>query len=172
MQPEITHLKNKVMTIEESEALLRQCLVGRIGTISNDGIPYVTPVNYVYETERRRIYIHHSSKGGKLLDNLKYGDRVCFEIDNPEEVVNTQTGKHICDIDQSYCSVICLGRMSIAGNDEKLRGLKLLGSKYAAGLSAKQTVEFEQPKLDRLVVLVIDIETISGKCRQPREQDL
>jgi nitroimidazol reductase NimA-like FMN-containing flavoprotein (pyridoxamine 5'-phosphate oxidase superfamily) len=168
MQPEIIHLKNRIMTGAESEALLLEAQAGRIATVCYDGSPYITPVNYAYEPATGRVYIHHSAKGGRLLDNLKVNSRVCFEVDEPVEAVNAQTGKHICDIDYAYRSVICYGSMSVAGDEEKLKGLRLLGEKYAAAGIASRSNEFEQHKLDRLVVLVIDIESVSGKCREPK----
>ncbi len=168
MQPELIHLKNRVMMDEESESLLQWSQVGRIATVCSDGSPYATPVNYAYEAATRRIYIHHAAKGGRMLDNLKSDSRVCFETDEPVETVNMQAGKHICDIDQSYRSVICYGTISIAAGEEKLKGLRLLGEKYAVSDSARQSDGLEQHKLDRLVVLVIQIELVSGKCREPK----
>ena len=170
MQPEIIHLKNRLMTDAESEKLLLESRAGRIATVCSDGLPYITPVNYAYEPSTQRVYIHHAAKGGRLLDNLKINSRVCFEADEPVEAVNAQTGKHICDIDYAYRSVICYGSMSIAGNEEKLKGLRLLGEKYAAAEIVRQSNEFEQHKLDRLVVLLIEIESVSGKCREPKPQ--
>jgi nitroimidazol reductase NimA-like FMN-containing flavoprotein (pyridoxamine 5'-phosphate oxidase superfamily) len=170
MEPELIHLKNRIMTDDESEALLLNAQAGRIATVCSDGSPYITPVNYAYEPSTRRVYIHHSAKGGRLLDNLKINSRVCFEADEPIEAVNAQTGKHICDIDYAYRSVICYGSMSIAWNGDMLKGLRLLGEKYAAAKIASQSNGFEQHKLDRLVVLVIAIESVSGKCREPKPQ--
>ena len=158
------------MSDAESEALLLKAQSGRIATVCSDGLPYITPVNYAYDPLTRHVYIHHAAKGGRLLDNLKINSRVCFEADEPVEAVNAQTGKHICDIDYAYRSVICYGSMSIAGNEEKLKGLRLLGEKYAAAEIAKQSDTFEQHKLDKLVGLVISIESISGKCREPKTQ--
>jgi uncharacterized protein len=170
MEPELIHLKNRVMTADESEALLLESQAGRVATVSSDGSPYITPVNYAYEPATMRVYIHHSAKGGRLLDNLKVNSRVCFEVDEPIEAVNAQTGKHICDIDYAYRSVICYGSMSVAGSEEKLKGLRLLGEKYAASGIAGQSDGFEQHKLDRLVVLIIAVESVSGKCREPKLQ--
>ena len=156
------------MTAEESEALLQQSQVGRVATVCADGSPYITPVNYAYEPVARCIYIHHSAKGGRLLDNLKVANSVCFEVDEPVEAVNARTGKHICDIDYAYRSVICYGNISIADDDAKLKGLRLLGEKYASGEIVNQSNGFEKHKLDRLVVLVIEITSLYGKCRQPK----
>ena len=168
MEPDIVHVKNRPMSREESRLLLQQCLVGRIGTIDNDGVPYITPVNYIYESDLDRIYIHHSSKGGHLLTNLKYSSRVCFEVDQPGAIVNVSPGMHICNGDQIYRSVICFGHMLVVNSEEKIRGLRLLGSKYSGKPVLVQTDELESAKLDRLVVLAIDIETMTGKCREPQ----
>jgi nitroimidazol reductase NimA-like FMN-containing flavoprotein (pyridoxamine 5'-phosphate oxidase superfamily) len=165
MKPDIVHVENRLMSREESRLLLQQCLVGRIGTVDNDGVPYVTPVNYTYESDLNRIYIHHSSKEGHLLNNLKVSNCVCFEIDQPDEIVNVSPGMHICNGDQIYRSVICFGRMLVVDSEEKSRGLRLLGSKYSGQSVLGQTGEFEPAKLDRLVVLAINIETMTGKCR-------
>jgi nitroimidazol reductase NimA-like FMN-containing flavoprotein (pyridoxamine 5'-phosphate oxidase superfamily) len=63
------------MTDAESEALLLSAQAGRIATVCSDGSPYITPVNYAYEPATGRGYIHHSAKGGRLLDNLKIHSR-------------------------------------------------------------------------------------------------
>ena len=170
MQSQLIHLKNRIMNADESEALLRKSQAARVATVCPDGNPYITPVNYAYEPSTRRIYIHHSAKGGRLLGNLKANNAVCFEVDEPVEAVNALTGGHICDIDYAYRSVICNGVMSIADAGEKLKGLQLLGEKYASGEVARQSNGFEQHKLDRLVVLVIEIESIYGKCREQKPQ--
>jgi uncharacterized protein len=161
---DLCHLKNRVMNDHENISLLKQCPVGRIATISVEGIPFITQVNYVYEEDTSRIYIHHSSRGGQLLANLRHCSHCCIEIDQPGEIVNIGPGRHICDTDQAYRSVICLGRLSIAQEEEKTRGLRLLGNKY----TGKQTDGFDSARLDRLVVLVMDIEKLSGKCREPK----
>jgi uncharacterized protein len=159
-----------MMSDEENKALLQECPVGRIGTVSSDGAPYVTPVNYACDAETSRIYIHHSGKAGHLLANLKNSSRVCFEVDRPGAIVNISPCMPICDGDQVYRSVICFGQMCIANDEEKRCGLRLLGRKYIGRPASEQTTRFETAKLDRLVVLVIDIETMTGKCREPRSQ--
>ena len=160
------HLKSRILNPEENLALLRDCAVGRIGTVNGDGTANITPVNYAFEPQTNSIYIHHSNKGGNLLDNLKRDNRVCFEIEQAGDVVNTEPEKHICNADQVYRSVICYGRMETAGSDEKVLGLRLLGSKFT-GKPVASTGELEQHKLDKLVVLVFRLESVSGKCREP-----
>ena len=170
MQPDIVHLKNRALSVEENKILLRQCLVGRIGTVSNNSIPYITPVNYAYDSEIDRIYIHHSSKGGQLLTNLQNNNQACFEADQPGAIVNTSSGTQACGGDQIYLSVICLGRISVANDEEKIRGLRLLANKYMGKPILNPIGEFKSATLDRLVILAVDIGTMTGKCREPRNQ--
>jgi nitroimidazol reductase NimA-like FMN-containing flavoprotein (pyridoxamine 5'-phosphate oxidase superfamily) len=169
MNSNTVHLKNRIMSKDENRELLQQCPVGRIATSDEKGVPYITPVNFVYDPEGDRIYVHHGSKSGKLLNNLKYNNHICFEIEQAGIVVNVGPDSHICDGDQIYRSVIGHGQMSIADSREMLQGLELLGMKYFSRPSFSQTVQFEQNKLDRLVVLVIKIETMTGKCRETSE---
>jgi nitroimidazol reductase NimA-like FMN-containing flavoprotein (pyridoxamine 5'-phosphate oxidase superfamily) len=170
MNSNTVHLKNRIMSRDENRELLQQCPVGRIATSDEKGVPYITPVNFVYDPDVNRIYVHHTSKGGKLLNNLKNNNHVCFEIEQAGIVVNVNPASHICDGDQIYRSVIGLGQVSIADRKEMLRGLELLGMKYFIRSSFSQTVQFEPSKLDRLVVLVINIETMTGKCRETRDE--
>ena len=151
---------------EESKALLQQCLVGRLGTVGSDGMPYITPVNYVYEPQTRRIYIHHSSKRGHLLTNLEYSNKVCFEVDEPGPIM--ATGDYACNTTQVYRSVICFGRMlTIEDAEEKKRILGLLVQKYVDQLMPDRVYKPELVELDRTMVLAMDIEVMTGKHRDP-----
>ena len=170
MQPDIVHLNNRALSVEENKILLQQCLVGRIATVNHEGIPYITPVNYAYELETDRIYIHHSSGGGQLLTNLQNSNQACFEVDQPGAIVKASPGTQACGGDQIYRSVICLGRITIANDEEKIRGLRLLANKYMGKPILNPIGEFKPATLDRLVILAVDIGTTTGKCREPRNQ--
>ncbi len=169
MSSNIVHLKSHTLSEEQNQELLQRCLVGRLGTVDKDGIPYITPLNYAYDLAGKRIYIHHASRGGKLLDNLKINPHVCFQVEQAGEIVNVGRSRQICDGDQVYQSVIGFGQLSIADGAEKTRGLKLLGQKYFGQYGFDPVNEFEPTKMQRLVVLVIDIEILTGKCREPAE---
>ena len=150
---------------EESEALLQRCLVGRMGTVGSDGMPYVTPLNYVYEPRAQRIYFHHSPKRGHLLTNLRHSNKVCFEVDEPGPVV--ATGDYACNTTQAYRSVICFGRMSAVENtEEKKRVVELLVRKYIDELMPDRMYDPELVQLDRIMVLAMDIEVMTGKHRE------
>jgi nitroimidazol reductase NimA-like FMN-containing flavoprotein (pyridoxamine 5'-phosphate oxidase superfamily) len=165
---QIIHLKNKVMPEAECLELLHESRVGRLGTSGSGGLPYLTPLNFAFEPETRKIYAHHSGKGGRLLDNLRVNNRACFEVESAGDIVNIAAEYDICDGDQPYRSVICEGRVSFAAGDEKVRGLRLLGAKYTAGKPVSSQNTIPPNKLDRLVVLVFSVEKVVGKVRSPR----
>ena len=149
----------------ESEALLQQSLVGRIGTVGSDSMPYVTPLNYVYDPKARRIYFHHSPKAGHLLTNLRHNNKVCFEADKPGPVV--ASGNYACNTTQVYQSVICFGRTSaIEDAEEKERVLRLLMRKYVDEPTPDRMYNPQLLLLDETLVLAMDIEIMTGKHRE------
>ncbi len=163
----VVRLKDRAMSQEESQALLLRCLVGRVGTVGDDGMPYVTPVNYVYDPRARRIYLHHSpNKEGHLLANLRHSNKVCVEVDERGPVA--ATGDYACDTTQVYQSVICFGCMSAIDDPaEKRRVMGLLVRKYIDGLMPGRTYNPEMVELGRTMVLALEIEVMTGKQRKP-----
>src|SRR5450830_924030 len=106
---------------ETSRTYVQDCLdralVGRVGTVGPDGGPYVVPMNLVFDPASKRVYLHCANTG-HLLDNLAGNDRVCFEVDEPGELL--ATGPAGCDTSQAFQSVICFGRAHIVtGSTER-----------------------------------------------------
>ena len=84
---------DRAMSEEDTVVLLRRALVGRIGTVDADGMPYVVPLNFVYEHATCRIHLHFSKQPGHLASNLKFSSKVCFEVDEPGPLIATgETG--------------------------------------------------------------------------------
>lgn len=63
----------------EIEDLLASSTVGRLGTCAN-GIPYITPMNFTYDKETSKIFLHCANEGRKL-DNIRINPTVCFEVE-------------------------------------------------------------------------------------------
>ena len=140
---------------EEVEELLSNALVGRLGTCF-DNIPYITPVNFVYDKDK--IYFHSAHEGRKI-DNIKYNQQVCFEID---EIISIIPGRRMpCGSTTEYKSVIIFGDIRVVIDiDEKTSALNKLIGKYAP----------EAPRLpqstdaaNRTNVLVIDVKKMTAK---------
>ena len=139
---------------EEAEELLSNALVGRLGTCLNN-IPYITPVNFVYDKDK--IYFHIALEGRKI-ENITSNPNICFEID---EVISIIPGQRPCATTTEYKSIIIFGNIQIVTDiEEKTFALNKLIEKYAP----------QSPKLSsssgaiaRTNVLVIGIKEMTAK---------
>lgn len=144
--------EREIADIGEIEKIIRRAQVCRLGLVDGDE-PYVVPVFFGYE--KNALYFHCALEGRKL-DLLKRNNKVCFEIDTDVEIITTERA---CGFTAKYRSVIGVGRVSILDNDnEKIHGLNVLMNQYAEG-----DFSFPKEKLDRTLVVRIDIENITGK---------
>ena len=102
------------------------------------------------------IYLHSSQKG-KKIDILKKNSRVCFEADVETEVM---TSDDPCKYNVRYRSVIGYGQAKFLEDyNEKVEGLTVLSEHYGK----KGLFEFEEWKVNRLCVIKIEIEMMTGK---------
>lgn len=141
---------------DEIEGILSTCMVGRLGTCAN-GIPYITPMNFTYDREAARIYLHCANEGRKI-DNIRANQNVCFEV---EEVTSTLVKQPTCASSVAYRSVILFGSIKIltdmaAKND----ALQKLASKYAP---QNPKAAFTDAMLNKTNVLEIEIREMTAK---------
>ena len=67
--------KEKMISQEEIMEVLEKAEYGVLSTVSGDGIPYGTPVNFVFMDGA--IYFHCATEGHRL-GNIAANDNVCF----------------------------------------------------------------------------------------------
>ena len=138
--------------------MLERGFGGRLATIGADGYPYCVPLLYVVMDGR--LYVHGANAKGHLRANVEHEQRVCFEIDEPDEVF--PYGRFECDSTVAYRSVVLFGRIRIADESETKR-------RFCAALMAKYgKEEWDRPKgffprIDLITVYEITIERITGK---------
>lgn len=148
-------MKRYQLTSQEVEKLLADETVGRIATINADGSPYITPVHFVYYSEK--IYIHGLIKGQKII-NIQSNPNVCFEIDRMEKLIMSDNP---CDVNTAYQSVIILGYASLIQNEKhKEVILHQIIKKYTPGLTGK---ELPSRMLNATSVVEIEIKACTGK---------
>ena len=138
------------------ETLLKNALVGRLGTIGAGGFPMIKPLNFVYESGK--IYFHTALEGEKIED-IRANSRVVFELDLP--IAYVKSDNNPCGARYLYRSVIVKGRAVLVENrQEKIRALKGLMAKYQpeGGYG-----DFPESKLAVTGVVRIDIEETTGK---------
>ncbi len=121
---------SEVRDPKEIERILSSTNIGRLGTIGQDGYPYITPVNFV--GLEGNIYFHCAPKGEKL-NNIKRDPRVCFEVDVPLSYldINMDSSRPICQLHQYYHCVIIRGTASIVEDSvKKIAALNTLVRKH------------------------------------------
>jgi uncharacterized protein len=148
------------MTDEQMLRALDRGFVGRLATVSEDGSPYCVPLLYIWADNR--VFLHGTSARGHLQANVAREPRVCFELDDADEVFDY--GRFECDSGLAYRSVIAFGRIRIADDTAtKQRFCERLMEKYGKPNSIRPKNFF--PRLDVITVYVMTIERMTGKER-------
>lgn len=151
--------KDKAMNREEIEAFLATAFCGRTGTLGPDGYPYVVPNLFTWQDDR--VYLHTARYEGHFLTNVRFHDRVSFEVDEHGEVF--PYGHVECDTSVAYRSVVVFGRIRIVEDEEeKVRFYRALMDKYAPEDSwGREKGSF--PRLGNTIVYAITPERLTGK---------
>jgi len=115
---------------------------------------YLVPLSFGYKDNA--IYLH-SSREGKKIEILRKNPRVCFEADIETEVMAAEDP---CKYNVRYRSVIGHGQAKFLEDyNEKVRGLTVLSEHYGK----QGPFKFEEWKVNRLCVIKIEIERMTGK---------
>ena len=149
--------KDKEITDKnEIEDILSKSMVGRLGTCAN-GIPYITPMNFTYDKETSKIYLHCANEGRKI-ENIRANQNVCFEA---EEVTNVLVKQPTCASSVAYRSVILFGSIKILTDPHaKNEALQKLANKYAP---QNPKAPFTDAMLNKTNVLEIEIKEMTAK---------
>lgn len=135
------------------EQILNESSICRIG-FSIDGRAHIVPVNYGYKDNK--LFIHSAPEGSKI-DFINENKRVCFEMELDHEIL---TGKNACNWTTKYRSVIGYGDIFIVNDkSQKIEGLDIIMSKYGG----PEKNIYDDKSLDEMVLLVIKIDTLTGK---------
>jgi nitroimidazol reductase NimA-like FMN-containing flavoprotein (pyridoxamine 5'-phosphate oxidase superfamily) len=135
------------------EAILSKAKFLRLA-LSDSDAPYIVSMAFGYKDNK--IYLHCSRKG-KKIDILNKNPRVAFEADAEAEIVTTED---ICKYNVRYRSVIGNGQARFVEDyDEKVEGLNVLSEHYGK----KGPFEFEKLKVNRLCIIKVEIEEMTGK---------
>jgi nitroimidazol reductase NimA-like FMN-containing flavoprotein (pyridoxamine 5'-phosphate oxidase superfamily) len=97
----------------EVEAFLSEMSFGFLGTLSSDGWPRITPLNFVYFNER--VYFHGSKIGQKMKDLKHAADKVTFSIAKEYAIIPSYYSdpKLACPATAFFKSVYIQGSASI-----------------------------------------------------------
>ncbi len=155
-------IAERAMPEKDSLALLRRALVGRLGTVGSNGVPYVVPLNFVFEDGPPRIHLHIARQPGHLSSNLSFSPKVCFEIDEPGPLV--ATGDTACQTDHAYESVICFGQARVvSGKRERRRIAGLFVRKYVDEAMPGRSYKPGLTLLDAVDFVTVQVDAMTGK---------
>jgi len=136
----------------EIDAILHRAPFCRLGLVDWN-VPYVVPLNFGYDG--KCLYIHSAPEGRKI-EIIRKNNYVCFQADIDVKLVDTDSA-HACST--KYESVIGYGRASIITDDaSKKSALDILMRKYS-----DLQHEYPQNLLDGMVIIKIEIESMTGK---------
>jgi nitroimidazol reductase NimA-like FMN-containing flavoprotein (pyridoxamine 5'-phosphate oxidase superfamily) len=151
---------DRAMTEEQARHALERGFAGRLATVSEDGYPYCVPLLYIWADEQ--LFLHGANARGHLRSNVEREPRVCFEIDEPDQVFDY--GRFECDTGLAFHSVILFGRIRIAEDTPtKQRFCERLMEKYGKPNSIRPKNFF--PRLDAITVYAMTVERMTGKQR-------
>lgn len=71
--------KKRELCEEDAKKLLLNEKRGVLAVNGDDGYPFAIPVNYLYDPQAGKIYIH-GARAGHKVDSLKKSDKVCFTV--------------------------------------------------------------------------------------------
>jgi hypothetical protein len=149
---------DRAMTTEQSLEVLATGFSGRLATVGADGYPYCTPLLYIWMDSE--LYLHTGSTRGHLRSNVDREARVCFEIDEPDEVFDY--GRFECDSGLAYQSVVLFGTIRIVDDRaHKQRFCEALMGKYGKPGTTRPKGFF--PRIDAITVYAVTVERITGK---------
>lgn len=136
----------------EMEDIIQKAEICRLG-LSVGNQPYIVPLNFGFDKDC--LYFHAASEGQKI-DMIKQNNRVCFELEADCEAVRAETP---CDWTMRFRTVIGYGKAFLVTDvGEKRRALDLIVQHYSA-----RPVEYSSRLLERLVIIKVNIETMTGK---------
>jgi hypothetical protein len=149
-------------------AFLHRAEIGHLAH-SRDGQPFITPTNFWFDEERRRI-IFHSNISGRLRDNLEHNPRVCMEASEVGKFLPANTA---LEFSTQYRSVLVFGRVEIlTETEERRRVLYALIQKYFPGMTpGKEFRPITDQELARTTVYALVIESWSGKENWAEQAD-
>jgi nitroimidazol reductase NimA-like FMN-containing flavoprotein (pyridoxamine 5'-phosphate oxidase superfamily) len=150
---------DRMMPQDRALQFLARGFSGRLATIGEDGYPYCVPLLYVWMDDQ--VFVHTTSARGHLRSNVERERRICFEVDEPDQVFDY--GRFECDSGLAYLSVVLFGTIRIIEERAvKQRFCEMLMQKYGKPDTAGRPKGFF-PRLDIITVYAIAVERITGK---------
>lgn len=154
----LAHMRRKEKHMNDPAAIaavLHSADVLHLG-MCDDGWPYVTPVNFVYDDG---VILIHSARKGRKMDILRRNDRVCIQVETDTALVEPASPDNACQYTMRFKSVIGFGRAAIHTDTPTLtRGLAALMARYSS-----RPFRFPDAILDKTAIIAVRLDAVTGK---------
>ncbi|MDR2355256.1 MAG: pyridoxamine 5'-phosphate oxidase family protein [Clostridiales Family XIII bacterium] len=148
---EITDPDRKLEIIEQNK-------VCRLA-LSDDGHPYIIPLNYGYSFENGALTLYfHSAREGKKLDIIRKNNLACFEIDCDFGLIE---GSDPCEYGYAYRSIIGTGRIVPADTPAEKRSALNRLMRHMTG--SDEVYDFPEKALEAVAVYKMEVDAFTGK---------
>jgi nitroimidazol reductase NimA-like FMN-containing flavoprotein (pyridoxamine 5'-phosphate oxidase superfamily) len=146
-------VEKEISKKNELEDILMTAPICRLGLLDH-ALPYIVPLNFGYKDG---CLYFHSASHGKKIDLLKRNTTVCFEIDIDHRIIPADIP---CRWSTEYRSIIGYGTARFITNlKHKKKALSIILNHY----SPKVSFDFPKDKLQEVIILRVDIITMTGK---------
>ncbi len=151
--------KKQALSVKDCIRILQNERRGVLAVLGDEGYPYAVPVNFYYDTEEEKIYLHCAKEGHKI-DAVKACEKVCFTVWDKGVLKDGDWAYYVQ-------SVVVFGKAKLLDDEEKsYEKVRKLGLKYYPTL---QDVEDEMKKaFSRVQVVEIHIMDMKGKLVHER----
>jgi nitroimidazol reductase NimA-like FMN-containing flavoprotein (pyridoxamine 5'-phosphate oxidase superfamily) len=153
-------MRRKERSIEDPDEIRRILSQGRLIYIAlcRSHEPYIVTMNYGFDRERNALYVHCAKEGLKI-EFIRDNPRACATV---VKDLGYRQGR--CE--QAYRSLVLRGTMHIAETpEEKKHGLDVLLEHQEENPDPiKRRLHENEDRYEKLVVLRLDIEEITGKA--------
>lgn len=156
--------KRREMSKEDVKHFLEKARIAHVGTVGEDGFPYVIPLTYVYEGEEQ-LYLHIGNiRESHFWSNIKQNNKICIEVSEMGELFPGK--KYACQSALAYASVVVFGTVKHIEDDEKKEWFfdRLL-EKYG---NPEWQFEKGYPALSKTELFAVKIEKATGKLNEGR----
>lgn len=149
--------KDRLLTAEETMAVLDKCEYGILSTVNAEGEPYGVPVSYAVIDGA--VYFHCATVGEKL-DNITQNPAVCFTVVGDTEPTG-ETG-----FSTYFESCVIFGKVrEITDAEEKTAALEAMVMRYLPDYMHNfERIMGQQGKATK--VFAISAERITGKAKK------
>ena len=154
----MTRREREVTDINDILQIINETKILHLG-LSDEGWPYVVPMNYGYETgeSKELVFYFHCAKVGRKIDVLKENPQVCLELDGCHELLSAEVP---CAYSYYFASLIGNGEVEFVENmKEKEYALSMI-MKHQTG---KNFQIFDEKLLDAVCILKIRLKDYEVK---------